>query len=162
MDSVSSRTYISIAENPDLAGIVKNLNDNKNVKCQTKYQTTTLSTSGWVANLKFTNLTIGKKYKISTKIKYRATQAVDAGANIFIYNDNDATNNIVTNMSLPANDSAGATIDGTTSVSKMFNAVNTNLSYRYNDSASVNVLGDLDNFATLCELPDNYIETTEF
>lgn len=154
---------ISITELPDLAGIVKNLNDNKNVKCQTKYQASTVSSTQWLSNLKFNNLVVGKKYSIKTSLSYRSTNNLDAGSNVQVYNTNDVVdaNFLVMNLKFQANSGAGTT-DGSTSNSIIFTAKNTSLSFRYNDSSSVDLFGDNANFAQLCELPDYYIDTTEF
>lgn len=152
-----------IKQDPDLAGIVKNLNDNKNVKCQTKYQTSTLSSSQWVSNLKFNNLKPNRFYEVKTSMTFRSTNNIDVGSNLHIYNTNDVVDAgyLIMNLKFEANTGAGTT-DGSTSNSIIFKAQNTSLSFRYNDSSSVDLFGDSKNFAQLCELPDNYVETTEF
>ena len=152
--------HISIMENPDIAGIVKNLNDNRNVKCQTKFLSASTSTTGVLSDLTFSNLTIGKKYKVEFQHAMIWTATGQAVSQISILNGSQICNSLMGGQHNSGN--------GNFSVgcSKIFTATSTSLTHNLTASIVSTLYGDVSNTgrtnSTLCELPDNYIETTEW
>lgn len=157
-------TYLTITEVADLASIVKNLNDDNNVKCQTKINTTNYigSNSVDIVDLTFNNLTIGKRYSIAGQIWATTRGGVDT--TVYFRSGASNTGEIygVTwhrTVSTPA----GIT---THHPNVTFTSASTSLYFNVDaQSVSDGVNGDGTKertFIELCELPSNYIETTEF
>lgn len=157
INSIPDLHWVSLLEEPDLVGIIKNLNDNKNVICSTKYLTANFNTSGGViADFNFSNLTIGKKYQIS--INNRST-----------FNNTDT-------LSISCQPVGSSTVYGiahiggvnglspNTFVQNQFSATNTSMECYGNSITAGNaILGGQANardnaWVELCELPDNYVE----
>jgi len=157
--TVSAYHRITIMEEPDLAGIVKNLNDDRNVKCQQK----NLSINeglGTIPDFTFNNLVIGKKYEYNTKI--------------IGYNSNTA-NNIKTITLRILN---GATVIGAFTstyqseyarypvlLNKKFTASSDTMTVVVDGVDNMTILASVfgeNSFVELCELPSNYTTTTEF
>jgi hypothetical protein len=148
-----------IRELGDIASIVKNLNDNKNVKCQTKYLSATFTTNGGqMADLGFSNLVIGKKYWLYSNARFGTSGS-----------DNLA---ISTTNGSPSNEVCYATQGAPTGVNPSafqvceFTATASTLeAYAISLNAGSSVVGNgqvSGSWSRLCELPDNYIETSEF
>lgn len=143
---------VFITEIPDLAGIVKNLNDNKNVKCQTKYLSAnyTSGNTNSLSDLLFQNLTLGKRYEATYNVS-------SVGSIGFI------RHNSIQVLQVAVNTSPSATISQS---SIKFKAVGGNVEFGVSNNSGGNPLfGDgttSQTWAELCELPDNYIDTDEW
>ena len=144
----------------DTGTLIKNLNQNKNVKCQRKTLTANITTDSTMGDLGFSNLVIGKRYNI--RIFARST-----------FNNTD-TMNIECEPSGGGNSYAKVHLHGVNSqsgsafVDEEFTATNTAMDCSSNSITAGNALignqaDPNDNtWVRLCELPDNYIETSEF
>jgi len=143
---------ISIKEIGDIAGIVKNLNDNRNVKCQTKFLNSnyTAGNTDNLTDLLFSNLTIGKKYRYTLNVSAVGSLGY-------------AKHNGINTIQVAVNTSPLASVSQS---SYEFIATNTSIQTGVSNNSGGTPLfgsGDLQQtFVRLCELPDNYIETTEW
>lgn len=144
--------HLVITENADYEAIVKNLSDNT-IKCQTKLLSASVaSDTADITDLKFQNLTIGKRY--IQKIKIRMNNSV---ADQFDFSASQGGCLISTNP-----------IGGSPSQYQEcdFAATSTTLSYSTNGmAAGAQVFGNgsfSTSYVRLCELPDSHVETTEW
>jgi hypothetical protein len=132
----------------DTGTLIKNLNDNKNVKCQTKILSADTSSVAEILDLQFTGLTIGKKYKA------KLHGYISSTALLATRHDGDILMRLYV--------SGGASLIATSST-PIFTATNTTLNTSNEIAATTFGNGTLgETWVELCELPDNYIETTEF
>ena len=152
----SSPTHvIRIMEFPDYESVIANLSNQK-TKCQTKHLSTNVTTNGNIPDLAFSNLSIGKMYSI----------------NVFLRSANTAFDNIVLQVdhsgqvllapTTHANATGTAQASGT---SYIFKALASTITSQAVSLTSGTIEGDGSNNLTwiqLCELPDTYVETTEF
>lgn len=161
--STADYNYMTIDQQADYEAIVKNLSNQK-TKCQTKYLSADVSSTGIF--MTFSNLVIGKRYSFDYKFKCseaNATADQFIGCRITIEHDgfvlqeanayNQFTSAIQTNLRYD--------LTGT------YKFVATNTTLDVNAASLVNTLlnGLIPNGSeqlTLCELPDTYVETTEF
>ena len=154
-DPVAS--YLTIQELPDTESIIKNLNDNNNVECQTKYLQGDITSNTGDPNesdMDFNNLEIGKKYRICYQVLAESQNvAVD---NISL----DADHNGVEVASV-VNSFTGTSEANTTYTCETFTGAASTLTFdAVSISAGNSIKGDgtvSQTHATLCELPDNYI-----
>lgn len=150
---------LSITELPDTSSIVKNLlAESSQTKCQTKYLSgSVINSVSDIADLKFNNLEIGKKYSIEVR------------ANITAVNDNIAYIEFRNNNSLVAIAGSGnssgttnsiftATGDFTASATEV---ISSSLSIGGSSSIFGNGLKD-STHVRLCQLSDTVVDTEEF
>jgi hypothetical protein len=150
--------HMYIQEMPDYEAIVKNLSDQA-VKCQTKPLTANISTTGVISDFTFNNLTVGKKYQLYTSLRLADTTATvnEKYVAIVIRNGTTILNqvfmrglNISRMQSSPSTndlfvaDSDTVTVDATLLTNTQIAGASTYSKVR------------------LCELPDTYVETTQF
>ena len=142
--------YISITELPDTESIIKNLSNQK-TKCQTKYLSANFSSSTKsIPDLEFTGLTIGKTYQVGGVIS-----PLSSSTKHNFRNSVSGTGNSVGVLS--TNVSSNAVFIAP------FKAIDTAL--RVSSENTNTLLGNGDRsqtYITLCELPDTYVETTEW
>jgi len=156
--------YINIKELGDVAAIVKNLNDNRNVKCQTKFLTANFTTNGGIiTDLQFDNLTVGKNYSLTTQVR---VVAGDVNASVFAeFSDGQ---DVGRTQNQPT--SAGPEDRYTQTIHVPMIKASSSTLRHIAQTTYVNMLleplfGDSKRsgtWSTLCELPDNYIETDEW
>lgn len=153
--------WINIAELGDTAALIKNLNDNKTVKCQTKILSADFSNStASIPDLSFSNLTIGKKYKLTGTALFR----VDDSGEVRLEFEHNGSILTKTRLNTVAGGS-GLTQYAFTSKELWTATATTVTANGISGSTSRAIFGNgtLDEtFATLCELPDFYIETDEW
>lgn len=158
--TVAHRIYIQ--KHLTEEALVKNLNKNSNTKFQTKIlQTSSGGGSNNLTDIEFSNLDITKYYRLSGQVQVSTRSGNDCVAFF-----RSATNGggIVYGKSLIRDQSTPASIN-TTGVNFIFKPVTTGLFVRENCTAPDYVAGNGGRdatFLTLEELPDSYIETTEF
>jgi len=155
---------LTITELPDTSSIVKNLlAESSQTKCQTKYLSSNTSTTGVMPELTYTNLTVGKKYRIVFNHVTRptATGVIDSlvvlkyvsGSNIAQSRQAFQTNNSLYNLA---------------SFEKTFTATSSSIEFDLVSSVNSEILAGPvatpTEFTTaeLCQLPNTYVETTEW
>jgi hypothetical protein len=154
--------YVSIHKMPTIEGIIQNLNDSKNIKCSTKYLSANFNTSGGViSDLGFSGLTIGKRYRLKAhnRVTYNNNDTVTlryeypvSGTDIL------AVFNSSFNGQSPSNYSEIDFTASETSIQAKGESINAGNAIMGGQPG-----GPVDDTrATLCELPDNYIETDEW
>ena len=159
LSSAASENRLSITELPDTQSIVKNLlAESSQTKCQTKFLSgSVINNVSDIADLKFNNLEIGKKYSIEVR------------ANITAVNDNIAYIEFRNNNSLVAIAGSGnssgttnsiftATGDFTASATEV---ISSSLSIGGSSSIFGNGLKD-STHVRLCQLSDTVVDTEEF
>ena len=149
---------LTIAQLPDTESIIKNLSNQK-TKCQSKVLSANTSTVGVVADLSFSNLKLGRFYSVDSAIMVYATtstQSIKASRIAF------AQSGAEINRMYMLEDAAA--YRSTFSSSFKFKSTDTDLNFLLNDSTLTQLIGGATpyTFVTLCELPDTYVETTEF
>ena len=149
--------YIKITELPDTESIIKNLSNQK-TKCQTKYLSAQVSTSGTMSDLTFNNISTGKRYRLYTKGVFLNQSGVEGV--ISIIHD---SNTISTLYSSDYNTTPLKTSSTSDLIS--FVATNTSITFSATSDGNSRIAGNgtrNNTFAELCELPDTYVETTEW
>lgn len=157
--NTEANSGLTITELPDTESIIKNLSQQK-TECQTKYLQANATTSGFMSDLQFNNLTIGKKYSVTLATRqvfssnFQAAEIVHSGATLLqVGGQFDTTGN---------QDRAYQV-----GHKPMFTATSTTIqSYAGVQTGGYfeGSISNLDNFTnvTLCELPDTYVETNKF
>ena len=151
---------IQITELPDTESIIKNLSTQK-TKCQTKFLSANVNTNTTISALGFSNLQIGKKYRVNAHARSsRGTSTLDN------FNLN-AVNNGVTVMGITMSRSATSSVESNYGTSLIFDAASSSLSITSTgiDDTNTNITGNgtVDQtWVELCELPDTYVKTTEW
>jgi hypothetical protein len=162
-DTLSSSALaheIRITELPDTESIVKNLlAESSQTKCQTKYLTSDITTdTDPISDLTFSNLTVGKKYKINGS----GYLSVSGDSIIVFQGFHDG--NLV--MNLGAGSASGAqnfvnflygkfTATATTLTFNTASFGGTNPALRGNSTKA-------ETYVELCQLPDSYTTTSEW
>lgn len=144
----ASFNNLTITSSADHEAIVKNLNSNQNVKCQTKFLTADISTDN-ASIFVFNNLKVGRRYRFTWNYRMNLgngdefdTYASNAGAGI---------------SSILANGSESR--QGTWE----FPATSTTLNVGVAGLSTAVIWGTVSqSWGRLCEYPSSYIETTEF
>ena len=151
---------IVIKEVGDTASLIKNLNDNKTVKCQTKYLTASTATTGILSNLTFNNLTIGKRYQVIFSHSMIWTATGQAVSQVSISNGSQICNSLGGGQHNSGNGNFFVGCD------RDFIASNSSLTFNLTASSSSTLYGDASNTSRtrvkVCELPDYYIDTDEW
>jgi hypothetical protein len=137
----------------------ENMGDNMKTKCQTKYLSANVTTNGSIASLSFSNLTIGKRYKINGRAVIQTTSDSDM--------ELDLTHDSVLIERFLCGNSAGTSFCSPTASSASFVATATSISATAAGlgGTSPTIFGSNNRNTTyvqLCELPDTYVETTEW
>jgi hypothetical protein len=141
--------------------LVKNLNDNNNVKCQTKYLTANYTgVSANIPDISFSNIVIGKRYSIHGHFMIQETGGANAIKEWYVRARNGSTDL----ANALARFSTDTFMRETRVINKKFTATDTTVDFFqiYNGNTMTKGGQPDFTFAQLCELPDNYIETTEF
>ena len=162
----SRLSYLKILEQPDTEAIVKNLNDNNNVECQTKFiPSTNITSTGVVSALTFNNLTVGKRYEI--KGQYDCTRTTTTISSkrceVQLRNSSTVNTNILISSFVRVDDVKEIIIQ--TPMNKIFTAQDTVVEFAVTGLSNAQIIGVTDDrtFLTLCEYPDNYIiNSTKF
>ena len=148
--------------NKSIKGAIISVSDQA-TRCQTKYLSADVTTDAtWVADLAFRNLNSGRFYQIF----FQSQTVTDTGTAVAIdiYNDVDLQNNQIGRIFHSTN--TGTNIKNTIGNTFQFTAIGSGLSFRYTESGSNQRLegagNKIETYATLCELPETVIETTEF
>jgi hypothetical protein len=154
---------ITITEMPDLAGIVKNLNDNSNVKCQTKTLVSDVSVTGNISALQFTNLNSSKKYQVDF---LASLSSAITGAVSFYLQLRDQSSNVISPTISDVKD-IGAGSNWTSFYESIIFSGVTQVNFNVQAISSIIIRGSTWDLArptkaVLCELPSNYVETTEW
>jgi hypothetical protein len=152
---------IQITELPDTESIIKNLSTQK-TKCQTKFLSANVTTDTTLSDLGFNGLLIGKKYRIYYNFKSNRAGGYD---NV-ILNIRHNSSSILQ----PTHSYDGATSNGhafsTSGISDIFTAVSSEVDVlSASVAAGTTIEGNgttLQTWVQLCELPDTYVETTEW
>lgn len=140
---------IAVIEEPDYEAIVKNLYANQ-TKCQRKYLSANVSADGAIADLSFSNLTVGKKYRLI--VNYRM---FNGGSDQFDLYYSNVTAGISTMPPVAGSPSFQATFP--------FTATATTITANAAGLSTAVIYGGVNQtWAYLCQLPDSYIETTEW
>jgi hypothetical protein len=157
---------LQIKEMPSTASIVKNLlAEASQTKCQTKYLASDLATgTGDVSGLTFNGLTVGKKYSINAKMQ-TDTSGTGTQATLDWFNHPSTSTNRV--LYLRTTDQSGlqANVKTSSATNSLFTAQETTLRGVRNITANVVVMGNgtiQETYVQLCQLPDTYVETTEW
>jgi len=142
--------HIHIQRIPDTESIVKNLNDKRNVECQTKIASANFGTgSGTLNEISFSGLQVGRRYIVRGQLNS------SDGARLRIEHDSSS-------LGFHENASGGFLI--VPIVSRIFTASSTTVNFNKTDTTSTffgNGTFDL-TWTQLCELPDNYVTTEKF
>jgi len=156
----ATKHHLTITELPDVAAIVKNLNDNKSFKQQTK-ETTAAYGVGQVSELEFNNLEIGKRYRIAL----HGTVFLQLGSDSSIQMQYEQNGTAVKGTFYRVRDQvpSGSALDANVERVVEFTATHSDLILNITASGGSGVeqlkVGAV---ATLTELPDNYVDTTQF
>ena len=147
--NIASFHHLVIEESPDLSAIVKNLYENT-TKCQVKLLTASISANNSdTADLRFTNITIGKKYKYTWN--FRMHPGVGDQFDVFL---NQGSQSIA---SVLANGSESRQGD------MYFTATSTTLQTGVNGLTTATIWGVVNqSWARLCEYPDSYVDTNQW
>jgi len=157
--------HIEIQELPDTESIVKNLlAESSQTKCQTKILQGDITTNGsHINDLKFSNLKASRFYKLYVQSQIFTDPNNTVLVEIFNADDNVFTNKIGRIYQLQG---ANTGLFTTRSNAYVFKAVETFVTLYYTESGTTQrIEGDgtkSETFATLCEMPETYVETTEF
>jgi hypothetical protein len=148
---------LSITELPDTESIIKNLSNQK-VECQTKSLSAPIIASGDVSDLTFTNLTVGKKYKIFGSLLCFTSNLTDNVRSCevqFLENGN--------RVEYARTQISSTYLRETMNINSIFTATGTiaRLNAITLDDQQLQPTGGTSEL-TLCELPDTYVETTKF
>ena len=150
---------LQITELPDTQSIVKNLlAESSQTKCQTKYLSANVNTNTTLTDLTFSNLTIGKKYRVY--FSGLLTPSSDSSIGVLVlHNGATVTNQVCGN-------NVGVSQCKSTSVAD-FTASTTTLTFDTDGFANTSQIlfgnGAANfTFARLCQLPDTYVDTDEW
>jgi len=147
---------LTITESATTESIIKNLNDNNNVECETKILSSSFNSNGTISDLTFNNLVVGKKYKYHVKLQLGGT----TGAVTDKQWEGNVTHNGagITYLNMRVQNS------GTTRMivgdELYFTATGTSITVNASIRQNMQVFGDAggaNSRATLCLLPDNTI-----
>lgn len=156
-EASAAYNWLSITEVPDTESIIKNMNDNKKIECQTKFLTADVTTDTTVSDLQFTGLTVGKKYEICQRGRGYFGAAAD---NIGFFSEHDSSPILEVTLSAETNRVK------TNHDCVKFTATTTTLEHTTISIASGNaIVGNStisETYAELCELNDNYVFTSKF
>tara|TARA_R110000868_G_C10972634_1_gene770643 strand:+ start:24672 stop:26891 length:2220 start_codon:yes stop_codon:yes gene_type:complete len=154
-------SFMSIKESATTESIIKNLNDNNNVECQTKYlsASTSAGVNGYLSDLAFNNLTVGKKYSVTGYMVSTWGNASENYHEIQVENGSGASDVCI------LWDSGASGFGGIGRTCK-FTAITSTLEANLLNVDTGNSLygdGGQATSITLCELPDNTIlNSTKF
>lgn len=160
--AASSVHRLVIKENPNLSAIIKNLSNQK-VECQTKYLSANATANGVLTDLSFSGLDTTKYYSYSLGASIVFSSATNCRLWAY-YGAETGTNTVA---AIEVTPDTGSTSDRHKSIStnQFFKPTATNLdvSFREIGSCIIEGLGHrFGTYATLCELPDTYVETNKF
>jgi hypothetical protein len=151
---------LSITELPDTESIIKNLSTQK-TKCQTKILASNVTASGTVSSLGFSSLVIGKTYELSYQCAMIAnTSTASNEPRLRFDNGSD-----IVSFCRSGKNVGTFILDTSVSGSSKFKATSTTLAVDAIASTGAVVSGNglrSGTFLQLCELPDTYVETTEW
>lgn len=147
---------IQITELPDTESIVKNLSTQK-TKCRTKFLTAAIVADGTVTDLTFNNLSTSKYYSLTMNTS-------------FVYNTaNNCSLEAISGITILRNLVRGADAptdrDVQTSTNPFFKPTATTMTFLFDENTACTLEGNSsynETWATLCELPDTFVNTTEF
>jgi hypothetical protein len=160
LDANDAMTFFTLTEQADTSALIKNLNDNRNIKCQTKYLASNItSATGDIASLRWNNIDTSKYYSLTTQIR-----CVAGAVNCTAY------------ARMGTGDYIGETKNqpNATGSEDRFTQTIHNPFFKPNQSTITHGVGATGGFiletgsayrgtwSTLCQLPDNYIETKEW
>lgn len=147
--------WITISEQPDYEAIVKNLYDST-TKCQTKVLSADITNDadGNLAELNFTNLNPLKKYRIKQNIKTVNSTSSAWNFGYSICNNGQRIGDTPAN-SVIENQYKECDFTGQSSITFATTNAHTTRYIQGNGST-------FNTFVRLCELPDSYVETTEW
>jgi len=160
LSNISERHYISITELPDTESIIKNLSTQK-TKCQTKFLQSNIVATGYLSELQFDNLTLGKTYNIRL---HHSSSWTSTGVSLSRIILEDSSVSEISRSGIGGQHNSGNQVQN---IGIDVDWVATTGTVKFNLSAltAANVLGNgtgAHTFATLCELPDTYVETDEW
>jgi hypothetical protein len=153
--SESNNSFFSITELPDYEAIVKNLYDNT-TKCQTKYLSANATSAGTISDLTFSGLQSGKKYRANMSLRWINT----AGGTTTLSGQADGSAYFQS-----ANSGTLIQIQTEYPRSKVFTSAGGDFTVTVGTDTTFSIYGGGGNTTTwveLCELPDSYVETTEW
>ena len=160
--SSGESVFIDIQEVPSDFVIAGTFAENQS-KCQTKFLSSDLTTDTTdVADLRFTSLTIGKKYRIFSNLwgRFTSTGGDDAIALRSVHNAALVCYPVVS-LSQPT-----TSIPSTTSATCDFTATATSLTHNAESITTGNSVDGngtaTETWVRLCELPESVVETTEW
>ena len=149
---------IIINEVPESTNIVKNLSDQK-TKCQTKVLSADVTSTGIMNDLTFTNLTAGKKYSIAGHF-YSQPNGASGNKYTFV---------LMGGVTIPDKEPYYLQGDYPNEHSpisiprKIFTSTGVDVYFQISAISGYTVRsGEHETWVQLCELPDTYVETTEF
>lgn len=154
--------FMTIRELPDYVSVIANLSNQK-TKCQTKFLSANVTANGVISEWVFDNLVIGKKYSYSITPKYTYSSSS--------LNDKRARIDLSGAFTYPTFSRwwayGQAELNYSTASIQYFVATSTTLTPTLFELANAHIAGSTNistgaSIATLCELPDTYVETTEF
>lgn len=162
VETLAQAATFLVTELPDTESIIKNLSNQK-TKCQTKVLSANVNagTTGTISDFTFNNLTVGKKYEYNTNIKsFESTTATNIKTVTLQFFNGASVVGVFSSMygnvayaRYPVN------------LNKKFIATSTTFT---TNVASLDFMlliatsGSESSFVELCELPDTYVETTEW
>lgn len=153
--------HLHIQKIPDIESLVKNLNPS-NVKCQTKVLSGNVyGVDGVLTDLTFNNLVIGKKYKSILWGRFQFV-AVDNSMGLYVLNNSKYVNFIEGSSAAGTyykgyGNTSIFTAEATTATTTLSSTGGPANGVTYQFGTDFRATGH-----TLCELPDNWINTTEF
>ena len=159
--STSYRTFLNIEQLPDYESIIKNLSNQK-TKCQTNFLSSNITTGGLVADWQFNNLTVGKRY--SVEVSYHCYESnTSSNSKHCVVEVESPTKDFIDwhEMAVNPSNNMRSTVYG----KKVITAENSVLRFNVYTLNNANIVAQSSGkFSTvkLCELPDTYVETTEF
>jgi hypothetical protein len=148
--------FINITEIADTESVLKSLVNETLTKCQTKVLSADVTANGVITDWVYSNLTVGKKYKFMVTPQYNYTTSAlnDKRARIDM---SGAWVKVVFNRWWAYGQ---AELSTSTTISPVFIAQTTTLTPTLFERANANI--STGSISQLCELPDTYVDTTEF
>ena len=158
----NSNHFMSIQCASDYESIIANLSNQK-TKCQTKILSGSVATTGNLADVTFSNLTIGKRYQYTANFRLSETSTAsnEKYGLVNISNHSDGLQNRLEDSYTRVTTTRH---QATLNLNGKFIAAETSLVPRFTNVSNIQIAAGSAaySFVELCELPDTYVETDEW
>lgn len=144
---------VSSISSSKVSDLTTTISNQVKTKFRKKNSSLSLNSSGVITDVGFSNLTVGKIYRITASFRFTMTDVNDPGASIYFYNASTNTNYLGHIAQMP---NPGVNY-GTGMFQTIITAVHSNLRVTYNDSNSGNLSCSSTNdcFVIVEELPNH-------